>query len=365
MKIPFVDLGSQFRELQTELINVFSEIGESGIYVLGEKLKSFEKKIAAYCDVTNAIGVANGSDALFLILKALNIKENDEVIVPTNSFIASAWVVKALGANLKFVDIDDTMNIDTSKIEEAINKKTKAIMPVHLAGRPSDMDEINKIAQKFNIQVIEDAAQAIGAIYKNRKIGSLGKAAGFSMHPLKNLSVYGDGGFVTTNDSNLADKIRLLRNHGLANRNDCVVWGYNSRLDEMQAAFAEIKLQHLDKWNSQNNKIAEFYNKELKNFVHVPNLNDYEVSVFHNYIIRLENRDNLIDYLNSKGIQTRIHYPTPIHLQSVCKDSGYLEGDFPISEKYAKQILSLPIYPSLGEAEISYIVSSIKSFFAK
>ena len=323
-----------------------------------------KKKISIYCDSASAIGVANGSDAL-LVLKALDIKKDDQVILPTNSFIASAWVVKALGADLAFVDVDETMNIDVSKIEEAINSKTKAIMPVHLTGRPADMDEVNKIAAKHNIPVVEDSAQAIGAKYKNKKVGSLGLAAGFSLHPLKKLSVYGYGGFNTTNNLDLANKIKLLRNHGLTNRNDCTVWGYNSRLDEIQAAFAEIKLKHLDRWNLKNNEIAKKYSEELKDYVVVPELKAHEFSVFHNFIIRTEKRDNLSEYLENKGIQTRIHYPTPIHLQTVSKNSGYSVGDFPTSEKFSRQILSLPIYPSLSDNEVEFVTSSIKSFFAK
>ena len=217
MEVPFVDLARQFSNLKPQLIDIFSKIGESGNYILGDRLESFEKKISKYCDVSNAVGVANGSEALFL---ALDVKKNDEVIVPTNSFIASAWVVKALGASLRFVDVDDTLNIDPSSIEQSINSKTKVIMAVHFTGRSAAMDEINKIASSHNIYVIEDAAQAIGASYKNKKVGSLAKAAGFSLHPLKNLSVYGDGGFITTNDTILANKIKKLRNHGLKNRDD-------------------------------------------------------------------------------------------------------------------------------------------------
>jgi len=363
MEVPFVDLARQFSNLKPQLIDIFSKIGESGSYVLGDRLESFEKKISNYCDVSNAVGVANGSEALFLILKALDVKKNDEVIVPTNSFIASAWVVKALGASLRFVDVDDTLNIDPFSIEQSINSKTKVIMAVHFTGRSAAMDEINKIASSHNIYVIEDAAQAIGASYKNKKVGSLAKAAGFSLHPLKNLSVYGDGGFITTNDTILANKIKKLRNHGLKNRDDCEIWGYNSRLDEIQAAFAEIKLQYLDGWNKKNQQIADFYKRELNSIVDVPKLKSYETAVFHNYVIKSEQRDLLAKFLEGKGVQTRIHYPTPIHLQSVSKNLGYVPGDFPNAEKFAKQMLSLPIYPDLNDDEIMYVISSIKSFF--
>ena len=250
MIIPFVDLAGQFRNLEGELTKAFLDIGRSGVYIMGDRLESFELKAAEYCDVKHAIGVGHGSDAIFLILKALGVGPGDEVITATNSFIASAWVVAATGATPVLVDVAEDLNIEPALIEDAITAKTRAIIPVHLTGRPAPMDEINILAQRHGLHVVEDAAQAIGARYRGRRVGSLGLAAGFSLHPLKNLGVYGDGGLITTNDDKLASKLRMLRNHGLRNRDECEVWGFNSRLDPMQAAFAEIKLGFLDSWNS-------------------------------------------------------------------------------------------------------------------
>jgi dTDP-4-amino-4,6-dideoxygalactose transaminase len=363
MTIPFVDLAGQFRNIESELTTAFLDIGRSGVYIMGERLESFELKAADYCDVKHAIGVGHGSDALFLILKALDVGPGDEVITATNSFIASAWVVAATGATPVLVDVAEDFNIEPALIEAAITEKTRAIIPVHLTGRPAPMDEINSLAERHGLHVVEDAAQAIGARYRGRRVGSLGVAAGFSLHPLKNLGVYGDGGLITTNDDKLASKLRILRNHGLRNRDECEVWGFNSRLDSMQAAFAEIKLGFLDSWNERCREIAVKYRTGLADFVQVPFDQAWEECVYHNFVIRTEKRDELMAHLLEHGVDTRIHYPIPIHLQDAAKDLGYKVGNFPNAEKYAKTMISLPIYPELSDAQVDYITQSVKSFF--
>jgi dTDP-4-amino-4,6-dideoxygalactose transaminase len=330
---------------------------------MGERLESFEIKAAEYCGVKHAIGVGNGADALFLILKALDIGPGDQVITATNSFIASAWVVAATGATPVLVDVAEDFNIKPALIEAAITEKTRAIIPVHLTGRPAPMDEINLLAQRNGLHVVEDAAQAFGARYRGRRVGSLGFAAGFSLHPLKNLGVYGDGGLITTNDDKLASKLRKLRNHGLRNRDECEVWGFNSRLDSMQAAFAEIKLGHLDSWNERCREIAAKYRTGLTDFVQVPFDQEWEECVYHNFVIRTEKRDELMAHLLEHGVDTRIHYPIPIHLQDSAKDLGYKVGSFPSAEKYATTMISLPIYPDLSDAQVTYITQAIKFFF--
>ncbi|MEI6790885.1 MAG: DegT/DnrJ/EryC1/StrS family aminotransferase, partial [Myxococcaceae bacterium] len=256
-----------------------------------------------------------------------------------------------------FVDIAEDYNIDVDKIELAITSRTKAIMPVHLTGRSADMDSINNLAKKHNLAVIEDSAQAIGAKYKNKRVGSLGTAAGFSLHPLKNLGVYGDAGLISTCDFELYSKINRLRNHGLKNRDECEIWGYNSRLDPMQAAFALVKLKYLDSWNERHRQIASYYRDNLKNYVWVPEDKSYEESVYHNFVIKLEKRDELSRYLEQHGIGTRVHYPIPIHMQACAEELGYHRGDFPVTERLAKQILSLPIYPELTDSEVEYVVN--------
>ena len=364
MVIPFVDLARQFRSIEDELTKAFVDVGRSGAYIMGERLESFEKKIAEFIGVSHALGVADGSDALFLVLKAWGIGPGDEVITATNSFIASAWVIVAVGATPVLVDVAEDFNIDPARVEAAITSRTKAILPVHLTGRPAPMDEINALAKRHGLYVLEDAAQAIGARYRGTRVGALGSAAGFSLHPLKNLGVYGDGGLITTNDDDLAAMLRKLRNHGLRNRDECEIWGFNSRLDTMQAAFAEIKLRHLDGWNNRCREIAHAYRSGLSDCVQVPVDQDWEECVYHNFVIRVDRRDELMAHLKQQGVDTRVHYPIPIHLQDAAKDLSYKLGDFPNAERYAKTMISLPIYPELSDAEVAHVVQSVKSFFS-
>lgn len=363
MEIPFVDLARQFRNIESELTEKFLEIGRSGGYIMGSPLESFEKNMAAFLNVKHVLGVADGSDALFLIMTALGIGEGDEVITAPNSFIASAWTIVATGARPVFVDVDDDLNLNPDLLEAAINSSTKAIMPVHLAGRPAQMDEINAIAKKHGLYVIEDAAQAIGARYKGTRVGGLSNAAGFSLHPLKNLGIYGDGGLITTNDDKLNEKLRKLRNHGLINRDECEIWGFNSRLDSMQAAFADVKLKYLDKWNSRCREIANTYREKLTTNVEKPLDQDWEECVYHNFVIKFSERDSLMAHLKDRGVDTRVHYPIPIHLQKAAARLGYNSGDFPNAENFAKTMISLPIYPELTEEEINQVIESVNSYF--
>ncbi len=365
MNIPFVGLDRQFQSIESELNQAFLDVGRSGMYIMGEKLESFERKASEFCGVKHAIGVADGSDALFLILKALGIGSGDEVITATNSFIASVSMIVGACAKPVLVDVAEDFNIDVKKIEKAITPRTKAIIPVHLTGRAAAMDEINSIAERYGLKVVEDAAQAIGARYRGRRVGSLGIAAGFSLHPLKNLGVYGDGGLITTNDSKLNARLRLLRNHGLRNRDECEIWGYNSRLDTLQAAFAEIKLAKLDVWNHRCREIATTYRDYLSTYVQVPFDQPWEECVYHNFVIRTERRDELMFHLKERGVDTRIHYPIPIHLQDAAGELGYHQGDFPNAELYALTSISLPIYPELTDNEVSHIIKATKTFFRR
>ena len=364
MQIPFVNLAKQFSSIENELVQNFIDIGRSGGYIMGEVLETFEKNAATYLEVKHVLGVADGSDALFLIMHALGIGEGDEVITAPNSFIASAWTIVSTGAKPVFVDVDEDLNINPNLIEHAINEKTKAIMPVHLAGRPAKMDEINAIAKKYNLFVIEDSAQAIGARYKGKRVGGLSNAAGFSLHPLKNLGIYGDGGLIATNDDILYEKLKKLRNHGLINRDECEVWGYNSRLDTIQAAFANTKLKYLEKWNARCHEIATIYKNNLIG-IETPVDQEWEYCVYHNFVIKTINRDLMMQYLKENGVDTRVHYPIPIHLQNAAKELGYKNGDFPNTEIFSKTMISLPIYPELTDEEVYYVVEKVNSFNSK
>jgi dTDP-4-amino-4,6-dideoxygalactose transaminase len=362
-EVPFVDLARQFRSIEPELTQAFLDVGRSGVYIMGERLESFEHKASDFLGVSNAIGVADGSDALFLILKALGIGPGDEVITAANSFVASAWVIVAVGAKPVFADVCEDFNINPASISAKITPRTRAIIPVHLTGRPAPMNEINTVAKQHSLFVIEDAAQAIGALYHGRRVGGLGIAAGFSLHPLKNLGVYGDGGLITTNDNELAAKLRSLRNHGLRNRDECEIWGFNSRLDSLQAAIAEIKLSRLEVWNARCRQIASAYRDNLDEYVQVPTDREWEECVYHNFIIRTDHRNLLMEHLKLNGVDTRIHYPIPIHLQNAAKDLGYKIGDFPCAEHYAETMISLPIFPELQDDEVDWVIANVKSFF--
>lgn len=365
IKVPFVNLGLQYLSVKNEILEAFDSISRRGAYIMGPELQSFEKNFAAYCGTKYALGIGNGGDALFLVLKALGIGPGDEVITAANSFIASAWAIAGVGAKTVFVDVKSDYNIDIEKLRQAITPKTKAIMPVHLTGRPADMDQIMALAKEKNLHVIEDAAQAVGATYKGKKTGSFGIAGCFSLHPLKNLHVHGDGGAITTNDQALYEKVSLLRNHGLKNRDECVIWGHNSRLDTIQAAIADIKLKHLDKWNDRFRAIGERYNKELAGCVSVPLSRENETQIFHRYIITTDQRDQLQAHLLNKGIETKVNYPIPLHLQECSKELGYKKGSFPVSERLAETILSLPIYAELEDSQVDLVIQEVKSFFKK
>ena len=360
--VKFVDLGKQYLNLRQEILDKFDEISKNGDYILSKEVSEFEENFAMYCGTKYAVAVGNGSDALYLSLLSLGIGPNDEVITAPNSFVATAWVSARTGARIRFCDVDDDMNIDPKLIESVISERTKAILPVHLTGRVADMDRIQTIAEKHNLFVVEDAAQAVGAVYRNKKAGSFGIGAGFSLHPLKNLHVHGDGGVVTTNNSKLYEKLLQYRNHGLINRDECGFWGINSRLDAVQAGIGNIKLKYIDKWNNRYKEIAKIYTKNLNGYVSVPIMKEHEEPVFHRFMIRHPEREGLQAFLADNDIETKVNYPIPLHLQPAAKDLGYKKGDYPVAEELADTILSLPLYPELGDDYVYYVIKKIIQF---
>jgi len=357
--IPFLDLKSPYLELREELDSAYRRVMESGWYILGSEVSAFEQEFAAYCQTDHCIGVANGLDALHLIVRGYDIGLGDEVIVPSNTYIATWLAVSQAGATPVPVEPDPhTYNIDPALIEAAITQRTKAIMVVHLYGQPADMDPINALAKKYGLQVIEDCAQAHGARYKGRRVGSLGDAAGFSFYPGKNLGAIGDGGAVTTNDSVLAERLRGLRNYGSKVKYHNEERGYNSRLDELQAALLRVKLAKLDEWNQRRRVIAAEYLKGLAGVMslQLPQVPEWAEPVWHLFVVQHAERDALQQRLQQAGIGTMIHYPIAPHLQPAYKDLGYCEGAFPIAEQMARQVLSLPMGPHLSSAECLRVV---------
>ncbi len=364
MKVPYINLGLQQANIMKELLNAAERVLGSGQFILGEEVDKFEKSFAELCQTRYSLGVANGTDALILSLKSLGIKEGDEVITAPNSFLASASSIALTGAVPVFADVKEDFNLDPDKVENAITPRTKAIIAVHLTGRPASMDELLEIAKKRGIAVIEDCAQAVGAEYKGKKVGGFGITGCFSLHPLKNLAASGDGGVITTNDEKIYRYLLKARNHGLKNRDECEFWGFNSRLDNLQAALLNIKMRYLDNSTIKRREIAKLYHKELNSLnLILPVEKKYEKSVYHTYIIQTDQRNQLKEYLAGKGIETKIHYPIPIHLQQAAKYLNYKKGDFPITEKQSETILSIPVYPELTNDEVTYIVRTIKEFF--
>jgi len=367
MPVPFVALDRQYQAYKQEIDAAMAEVMESGMYVMGPQVEAFEAALAKICDVPYVLSVGNGTDALVLCMKALGIGEGDEVITAPNSFIASAGGPASLGAIPKFVDIREDHNIDPDKIENAISPQTKAIMPVHLTGRPADMDPINAIAKKHGLFVIEDSAQAIGATYKGKPVGSLGDCAGFSLHPLKNIFVPGDAGFISMKCKFMYEKIKGLRNHGLINRDECAEWGMNSRLDTLLCAIGLVKLKHFDVITARFKEIANMYREGLSDVseIDLPEDTDDIKGVYHNFVICSDHRDALQKYLRECGIDTKIHYPILLHMQPAAKSLGYKEGDFPVAERQNKRQLSLPIYPEITQEEIDTVINAIKQFCAE
>jgi dTDP-4-amino-4,6-dideoxygalactose transaminase len=364
MQVPYINLGLQNLELKEQLLAEFWKVMESGQFIMGEALTNFENSFASITQTKYALGMANGTDALFLSLKALGIKEGDEVITAPNSFLASASSVALINAKPVFADVREDFNLDPEKVEKAISSKTKAIIVVHLTGRPAPMDELMAIAKKHNLQIIEDCAQAVTAEYRGKRVGSMGVTGCFSLHPLKNLAASGDGGVITTNDDKVNQYLLKARNHGLKSRDECEFWSYNSRLDNLQAALLNVKLKMLDKWTERRRTIAGKYYEALKGLdMIVPCDKSYEKAVYHTFIIQTQQRNKLKEYLMNMGIDTKIHYPIPIHLQEAAKHLGYKKGDFPVTERQAETILSLPVYPELTDMQVDYIIESVKSFF--
>jgi dTDP-4-amino-4,6-dideoxygalactose transaminase len=367
VNIPFLDLRLPYLELKQELDAAYERVMTSGWYILGTEVEKFEEEFAAYCLVKHCVGVANGLDALHLILRAYDIGEGAEVIVPANTYIATWLAVSYAGAVPVPVEPDPlTCNLDPQKIEAAITSRTRAIMAVHLYGQPADMDPISDVAKRNGLRVIEDAAQAHGATYKKRKAGSLGDAAGFSFYPGKNLGAFGDGGAVTSNDDDLAKKVRVLRNYGSETKYRNSVKGFNSRLDPLQAAFLRAKLRKLDEWNNRRRNTAGIYLAELARVTHLdlPFVPDWTEPAWHLFVVRCAERDVLRQGLESLGIGTLVHYPIPPHLSEAYRERGGKNGDFPITERLAGTVLSIPIGPHMRQEDPGRVASVMKELMA-
>jgi dTDP-4-amino-4,6-dideoxygalactose transaminase len=365
MAIPFLDLKAPYLELKEELDAAYHRVMDSGWYILGREVEAFEQEFSDYCETKHTVGVGNGLEALHLILRAMEIGEGDEVIVPANTYIATWLAVSYAGAIPIPVEPDpDTYNIDPARIEAAITSKTKAIIAVHLYGQPADMDPINLIANKYGIKVIEDAAQAHGARYKNRRVGSLGDAAGFSFYPGKNLGAFGDGGAITTNDRQLADKIRLLRNYGSRIKYQNEVKGYNSRLDELQAAFLRAKLTKLDEWNERRKQVAQYYLAQLSKIIDLklPYVPEWAEPVWHLFVVTHPQRDRLKICLDSAEIGNLIHYRIPPHLSMAYNSDNLCRDSLPMTERLSTKILSLPISPHISYEMLEIAVEALRTF---
>ena len=365
MTVPFLDLKAAYRELQSQFDAAYRRIMKSGRFILGREIEAFEEEFARYCGAKYCIGVGNGLDALHLILRGYGIGPGDEVIVPAHTFIATWLAVSYTGATPVPVEPDQhTYNMDPAQIEQAITPSTRAILPVHLYGQPADMERLSDIARKNKLKIIEDAAQAQGARYKGKSIGSLGDAAGFSFYPVKNLGALGDAGAVVTNDKKLAHNIRMLRNYGSQVKYNHHIKGINSRLDELQAAFLRVKLKHLDEWNDRRRNIARRYLNSMAQIdeLTLPFVPQWAEPVWHLFVVRHPQRDTLQKFLTKSNIGTLIHYPVPPHLSEAYADQGCQYGDYPIAKNIADTILSLPMGPHLTENMQAEVISKLRDF---
>jgi len=367
MIVPLVDLKKQYLTIKKDIDRSINQVLRSSQYIKGPTLELFETSFAKFIGVKHCIGVASGTDALHLCLRALDIKKGDEIILPVNTFVATVYAILYIGAKPIFIDADEeTFNIDVNHIENKISKRTKVILPVHLFGQPADMDKVMVLAKKYNLTVIEDSSQAHGAIYKKKLVGSIGTLSAFSFYPGKNLGAYGDAGAIVTNSSAIANRLQKLREYGGATKYLYDEIGFNSRLDALQAAILEVKLKHLNRWNAKRRSLADYYNQKLNidtSYLITPKVSSNRTSVYYVYVIRCKNRDKLQTYLKTWGIQTGIYYPIPLHLQKSLSFLGYKKGEFPVSEKACSEILSLPMYAELTHLQQDYVINRIKRFY--
>ena len=367
MIVPLVDLKRQYCNIKDDVKDAIDQVLESQCFVLGPKVEEFESSMADYTNVKGAIGVSSGTDAILLALMAVGVSAGDEVITSAFTFGATVSTIQRLGAVPVFVDIDPgSYNINPDLIEGCINEKTKAIEPVHIYGQCADLDPVINLAEKYNLKVIEDSAQAAGAEYKGKKAGSVGDLGCFSFFPSKNLGAYGDGGMITTNSQEYIEKIKMLRVHGTKDRYYYTMVGINGRLDAIQAAVLNVKLKYLDLWCEMRRERALYYNKKFEGVpVEVPIIDKYNKHIFHQYVIRCKERDCLYDYLMERNVGCALYYPLPMHLQESLKCYGYKEGDLPETESAARETLALPMFPELTEDEQDYVVNTVKEFYSK
>ena len=365
--IPVVNLPAQYHSLKKEIDAAIEEVLREGAFIQGEACRSFESEFASFCGASGACGVGNGSDALFFAVQALGIGPGDEVITTPFTFISTAEAISRNGAQPVFADIDpDTMNLDPGAVKRRLSDKTKAILVVHLYGQPASMDELGKLARDRDLKIIEDAAQAHGAEVNGRRVGGLGAVGSFSFYPTKNLSAAGDAGIVVANDTDLIARVRLLANHGDQGKYDHALHGVSSRLDNLQAAILRVKLRHLEAWNEKRRHLAQIYLEELSNLseLRLPREALGCRSVYHQFTVRTKRREALREHLKENGIGSVVHYPRPVHLQPAYASLGLTKGSFPVAEAAAEEVLSLPVYPELGEDDARYVAKEVRNFFA-
>jgi len=371
MSVPFVDLQAQYRSIKSEVDAAIQRVLDTSAFILGREVEAFERAFAEYVGAEFCVGVSNGKAAIQLALTACGVRAGDEVIVPANTFFATAEAVSTAGATPVFVDCDAySCNMDASKIEAAITPRTRAVVPVHLYGQPADLDAIFEVAERHKLTVVEDAAQAHGARHRGRRVGPLGRAGCFSFYPGKNLGAYGEGGAVVTNDKEVARRVRLLRDHGSEQKYRHEIVGYNFRLEGIQGAVLNVKLKYLDRWNELRREHAARYRELLTPHVDSGSLRlqkevPYAESVYHLFVIQADARDSLQRFLSAAGVQTGIHYPVPVHLQPAYASLGHGEGDFPVAERQARRLLSLPMFAELTERQIKYVADALGDYFAE
>ena len=361
--VPYTDFQMQNAAVRDELRGAFDEVLDSGHYIQGPNVTNFEREFAEYCESPHATGLANGTCSLHLVLRAMGVGPGDEVITAPNSFFASAAAIALVGAKVVFADVNADANIDPDAIEAAVTDRTKVIMPVHLTGRPVDMVRIQKISDRHGIQILEDAAQAVGSEFQGQKVGSWGTAASFSLHPLKSLHAFGDSGILTSQNADLIESVAMRKNHGLIDRGTCAVWSFNCRLDEVQAALLRVQLRNLDEKIVERRNLAQRYNEMLSDWVVVPEERDGEFHTYQTYMIQADARDALQAHLRKNGVEATIHYPTPLHLQPAAVDLGHKVGSFPITEQLSHRVLSLPLFPGMTASQQDITVDAITSFY--